>query len=54
MTADTIICIFIFVIFLVTDTFTHLAILHGTILHAFKDLEVFVLCVFQLCKVLEN
>ena len=45
---------FVFVIFFKIYTFPHLAILRDTTLHVFQDLEVFVICIFQLCEVLTN
>ena len=54
MTAETIMCIFVLLIFFKIYTFTHLAILRDTTLHVFQDLEVFIICIFQLCKVLTN
>jgi hypothetical protein len=47
-------CISVYMIFLDIDTFAHLAILHVTILHVFQDLKMFIICIFQLCKVLAD
>ena len=44
MTAETIMCIFVLVIFFKIYIFTHLANLHDTTLHVFRDLEVFIIC----------
>jgi len=41
-------CIFVIAIFFEIYTFTHLAIWHDTTLHDFQDLELFVICIFQL------
>lgn len=54
MTDETLVYIFVLVIFFKIYTFTHLAISRDTTLHVFQDLEVYIICIFQLCKVLTN
>jgi len=49
MTAETIMYIFVLVIFFEIYTFPHLAILQDTTLHVLQDLEMFIICIFQLC-----